>query len=61
VVVRKVSGLWIKNEIDRDKNVPLLDSISSFNLLAETNAISEPEKNPLSKTVKMIMTVSVIQ
>jgi hypothetical protein len=60
VVVRKVSGLRVKNSIEFDKKLFFRDATSSFSLLAVTNAISEPEKKPLSNTVSKIKISSTI-
>jgi len=58
VVVRNVSGFSLKKASEREINEPFRLSISSFNRFAETNAISEPEKNALANTVSMMIGTS---
>jgi hypothetical protein len=54
VVVRKVSGFLVKNSMELERKLFFLEATSSLSLLAVTKAISDPEKNPLNRIVKVM-------
>jgi hypothetical protein len=60
VVVRKLSGLLLKKSMAFATKFVRRDATSSLSLLAETNAISEPEKKPLNTKVPRIRSHSFI-
>ena len=60
VVVRKVSGFLVKNPIELEMRLFFREATSSLSLFAVTNAISDPEKNPLSKIVPVMRSHSIV-
>lgn len=60
VVVRNVSGLFLKKFIELANILRFREATSSFNLFAETKAISDPEKNPLKMMVSTIRSHSML-